>query len=76
MYFLALFIDIDLVKLNHHSSPFSGQHKIRCGIVALACLFNLIMSQSTIFPLCRDWSSWFEPVLSKDKCVLLKDTTQ
>ena len=41
--FLALFIDIDLVKLNHHSSQFSGQHKIRCGIVALACLFNLIL---------------------------------
>ena len=41
--FLALFIDIDLVKLNHHSSRFSEQHKIRCGIVALACLFNLIL---------------------------------
>ena len=40
---LALFIDIDLVKLNHHSSQFSGQHNIRCGIVALACLFNLTL---------------------------------
>ena len=26
--------------------------------------------------LCRDRSSWVEPVLSKDKCVLLKDITQ
>ena len=25
---------------------------------------------------CRDASSWVEPVLSMDKCVLLKDTTQ
>ena len=33
-------------------------------------------SQSTILQLCRDRSSWVEPVLSKDKCVLLKDTTQ
>ena len=35
-------------------------------------LFDLILySQSTIFQ-----SSWVEPELSKDKCVLLKDTTQ
>ena len=32
------------------------------------------MSQSTIFQLCLDRSSWVEPVLSKDKCVLHKDT--
>ena len=28
---------------------------------------------STIFQLNRDGSSWVEPVLSLDKCVLLKD---
>ena len=28
---------------------------------------------STIFQLTRDRSSWVEPVLSQDKCVLLKD---
>ena len=28
---------------------------------------------STIFQLCRDGSSWVEPVLSLAKCVLLKD---
>ena len=44
----------------HHSSPFS--------------LFDLILYiPSTIFQLNRDRSSWVEPVLSKDKCVLLKD---
>ena len=31
------------------------------------------MSQSTNFQLCRGRSSWVEPVLSKDKCVLLSD---
>ena len=38
------------------------------------CLFDLILYvSSTIFQLNRDRSSWVEPVLSKDKCVLLKD---
>ena len=37
-------------------------------------LFGLIhYVPSTIFQLCRDGSSWVEPVLSWDKCVLLKD---
>ena len=37
-------------------------------------LFVLILSvPSTIFQLNRDDSSWVEPVLSYDKCVLLKD---
>ena len=39
-----------------------------------ANLFDLILYvPSTIFQLNRDGSSWVEPVLSKDKCVLLKD---
>ena len=38
-------------------------------------LFNLILYvPSTIFQLNRDWSSWVEPVLSDDKCVLLMDS--
>ena len=41
-----------------------------------ACLIWFFMSQATIFQLCRDRSSWVEPVLSKDHCVLLKDTMQ
>ena len=37
-------------------------------------LFDLILYvPSTIFQFNRDGSSWVEPVLSKDKCVLLKD---
>ena len=40
-----------------------------------ACLIWFFTSQSTIFQLCQDRSSWVEPELSKDKCVLLKDTT-
>ena len=37
-------------------------------------LFDLILYvPSTIFQLNRDGSSWVEPVLSKDKCVFLKD---
>ena len=37
-------------------------------------LFDLILYvPSTIFQLQRDGSSWDEPVLSKDTCVLLKD---
>ena len=45
--------------------------------IYLFCLFDLILkSQSTILQLCWDGSPWIEPVLSKDKCVLLKDITQ
>ena len=40
----------------------------------LFCLFDLILYvSSTISQLNRDESSWVEPVLSLDKCVLLKD---
>ena len=40
-------------------------------------LFHLILYvPSTIFQLCRNGSSWVEPVLSQNKCVLLKDTMQ
>ena len=43
-------------------------------IFVLFCLFDLILYiPSTIFQLYRDGSSWVEPVLSYDKCVLLKD---
>ena len=38
------------------------------------CLFDLILYiPSTIFQLNREGSSWVEPVLGSDKCVLLKD---
>ena len=42
--------------------------------VIFVCLFDLILYvPSTIFQLNKDGSSWVEPVLSQDKCVLLKD---
>ena len=42
--------------------------------VFAVCLFDLILyTPSTIFQLNRDGSSLVEPVLSYDKCVLLKD---
>ena len=41
------------------------------------CLFVwYFTSQSTMFQLCQDGSSWVEPVLNKDICVLPKDTMQ
>ena len=43
-------------------------------LIFFVCLFDLILYvPSTIFQLNRDGSSWVEPVLSYDKCVLLKD---
>ena len=42
----------------------------------LFCLIWFFTSQSTIFQFHRDRSSLVEPVLSKDKRVLLKDTMQ
>ena len=40
----------------------------------IVCLFDFILYvPSAIFQLNRDGSSWVEPVLSLDKCVLLKD---
>ena len=42
----------------------------------LFCLILFLTLQSTVFQLCRDGSSWVDPVLSNDYCVLLKDTTQ
>ena len=46
--------------------------EVRC--MRMLVLFDLILYvPSTIFQLNRDGSSWVEPVLSWDKCVLLKD---
>ena len=38
-------------------------------------LFDSLRPSQQFFQLIRDGSSWVEPVLSKDKSVLLKDTT-
>ena len=47
-------------------------------IVQLDSLFVWLILYFSVshFQLCRDGSSWVEPVLSKDNCVLLKDKTQ
>ena len=43
-------------------------------MILFVCLFVLIIHvPSTIFKLNRDGSSWVEPILSYDKCVLFKD---
>ena len=43
-------------------------------VYTLLCLLSAELSKnpSTIFQLNRDGSSWVEPVLSQDKCVLLE----
>ena len=54
-----------------HLSLFIYHEKLNYKFV---CLFDLILYvPSTIFQLNRDGASWVEPVLSNDKCVLLKD---
>ena len=44
----------------------------------ISCEFRLfdLIPYVPVNNLSGDGSSWVEPVLSKDKCVLLKDTTQ
>ena len=44
-------------------------------IYQASSLIWFFTSQPTIFQLCPDGSSLVKPVLSKEKCVLLKDTT-
>ena len=42
----------------------------------LLFVYLILYVPSTICQLCGNGSSWVEPVLSLDQCVLLKDTTQ
>ena len=60
---------------NLQCSPFRA-HLPGLYLTVFVCLIWFFTSQSTIFQVCWDGSSWVEPVLSKDKCILLKDTTQ
>ena len=46
-------------------SFFSLSLTVHC-LLTFFILFDLIMSQSTIIHLCREGSSWVEPVQSKD----------
>ena len=47
-------------------------------ILHVPLLIDLILyvQKNIFFQLCPDVSSWVEPVLSKDLCVLLKDAKQ
>ena len=55
--------------------PEKDMHVISGQCFCLFCFDSLRRSQH-FFHLCGDGSSRVETVLSKDKCVLLKDTTQ
>ena len=62
----------DIYFINYQCEYYVRNHFWFIGV----CLIWFFTSQSAIFQLCQDGSSWAEPVLSKDKCVLLKDTTK
>ena len=49
-------------------------HKKEC--VLFVHLIQFLCTSQHFFQLCRDGFSWVEPELSKDLCVLLKDTIQ
>ena len=51
-------------------------YKVTTLYIFLFVSFDSICPSQQFFQLCQDGSSWVEPVLSKNKCVLLKDTTQ
>ena len=50
------------------------QFLCKLSFILFVCLIWFFPSQSTIFQLCRDKSSWVEPVLSKDKIVIIYNT--
>ena len=49
-----------------------GGQKTAVFQTALICLIRFFTSKSTIFQLCRDGSSWVEPVLSKISLIKCK----
>ena len=62
-------------------TPFINAREIVPSLLAFMCLRRegdvclFVWSQPTMFQLCPSGSSWCIPVLSKNYCVLLKDTT-
>ena len=66
----------NIINKNYISLLFYGWCKNFHVSCLFVCLIWFLTSQSTRFQLCQDRSSWVEQELSKDKCVLLKDTTQ
>ena len=66
----------DFLSCNIFEDKISMRHALIMFILfgCLFVLFDLILYvPSTLFQLNRDGSSWVEPLLSWDKCVLLKD---
>ena len=67
-----LLTGIQSIKTSIPHPKYRDYSKSLC--IDFVCLFDLILYvPSTIFQLNSDGSSWVEPVLSWDKCVLLKD---
>ena len=68
---------LELISSNPYTRRSPKVHKALLLLLDFSltvCLFVLILNvPSTIFQLYRDGSSLVEPVLSWDKCVLLKD---
>ena len=68
--FITLPFTIKIFVLSVFEWPLKTGFTVGCFV----CVFDLILYvPSTIFQFNRDGSSWVEPVLSLDKCVLLKD---
>ena len=69
------FVKLSLFKNVHF--PMDPKHHVIKGLHCCCfMLFDSLRPSQQIFQLCRDGSSWVDPVLSKETCVLLKDTTQ
>ena len=53
---------------NHEANSSDEQYRLTYNYLefCFVCLIWFFTSQSTIFQICQDGSSWVEPVLSKD----------
>ena len=68
--------DLSLNCLQDYLRTLADKRRQQVG--KFVCLFFYLILynfQQFFMQLCPDGSSWVEPVLSNDKCVLLKDTT-
>ena len=72
----GVFMIFILILCENMGSCFLNENLQHQYFIKMFCLIWFFTSQSTIYQLYRDESSWVEPILSKDKCVLLQDTTQ
>ena len=75
IYAWSVLLDKKSVNQNNKKKNIRGSKSVLL-LWCFVCLVLFFTTKSTIFQLCRDRFSWVEPVLGKDNCVLLKDTTQ